>query len=153
MNEERKFLERMATKNGGLLLVDDVLAAAKDKRCVLHKHFEWDDTEAARQYRREQARNLIQKCRVQIATAPDVSIRAFVSLQSDQISGGGYRMTATVLDDAELKAQLLGDIRLTIERWSRKLYLLDSNIVGLIQQLEVSIQDEQNHAEKGRAAA
>jgi len=153
MNEERKVLERMATKNGGLLLVDDVLAAAKDKRCVLHKHFEWDDTEAARQYRREQARNLIQKCRVQIATAPDVSIRAFVSLQSDQISGGGYRMTATVLDDAELKAQLLGDIRLTIERWSRKLYLLDSNIVGLIQQLEVSIQDEQNHAEKGRAAA
>jgi len=153
MNEERKFLERMAAKNGGLLLVDDVLEAAKDKRCVLHKHFEWDDTEAARQYRREQARGLIQKCRVQITTAPDVSIRAFVSLQSDQVSGGGYRMTAAVLDDEQLKAQLLGDIRLTIERWSRKLYLLDSNIVGLIQQLEVSIQNEQNHVEKRRAAA
>jgi len=62
-------------------------------------------------------------------------------------------MTAAVLDDEQLKAQLLGDIRLTIERWSRKLYLLDSNIVGLIQQLEVSIQNEQNHVEKRRAAA
>lgn len=144
MNEERKFLERMAAKNGGLLLVDDVLTAAKDKRCVLHKHFEWDDTEAARQYRREQARNLIQKCRVQIASVPDVSIRAFVSLQSDQVSGGGYRMTAAVLDDEQLKAQLLRDIQLTIERWSRKLYLLDLPTINLIKQLEANTKNEQS---------
>jgi len=136
MKEERKFLESMATRNGGLLLVDDVLKVAKNKNCVLHKHFEWDDTEAASQYRREQARSLIQKCRVQIATVPDVSIRAFVSLLSDQVSGGGYRLTATVLSDDDLKAELLDDIRLTIERWHRKLYLLDSDVAALIEQLD-----------------
>lgn len=152
MREERIFLERMAAKNGGLLLVDDVLAAAKDKRCILHKHFEWDDTEAARQYRREQARSLIQKCRVQIATAPDVSIRAFVSLHSDQVSGGGYRMTAAVLNDDDLKAELLNDIRLTIERWNSKLHLLDSDVVSLIDELDTRIKDKLNNPKNKNAA-
>ena len=152
MKEERKFLERMAAKNGGLLLVDDVLEAAKDKRCVLHKHFEWDDTEAARQYRREQARSLIQKCRVQIASTPDVSIRAFVSLHSDQVSGGGYRMTAAVLNDDDLKAELLNDIRLTIERWNSKLNLLDSDVVSLIDELDTRIKDKLNNPKNKKAA-
>jgi hypothetical protein len=150
MKEERKFLESMAARNDGLLLIDDVLKAAKNKNCVLHRHFEWDDTEAASQYRREQARSLIQKCRVQIAIAPDVSVRAFVSLPSDQVSGGGYRLTAAVLSDDDLRAQLLDDIRLTIERWHRKLYLLDSDVAALIEQLGDKLKTKANTA---RAAA
>jgi len=136
MKEERKFLENMALRNGGLLLVDDVLAAAKDKKCVLHRHFEWDDTEAANQYRREQARGMIQKCKIIITESPDISIRAFVSLSDDQKNGGGYRMTATVLSDDDMKAQLLRDIRTTISRWKRQLHLLDVETLAIINRLE-----------------
>lgn len=139
MKEERKFLENMALRNGGLLLVDDVLAAAKDKKCVLHRHFEWDDTEAANQYRREQARGMIQKCKIIITESPDISIRAFVSLSDDQKNGGGYRMTATVLGDDDMKAQLLHDIQITIGRWKQKLYLLDVETVAIIKRLEQAI--------------
>ena len=60
MNEERKYLEQMARRNNGVLMIDDVLQAAQDEDNILHRHFEWDDTEAAKQFRREQARSLIQ---------------------------------------------------------------------------------------------
>jgi hypothetical protein len=139
MKEERKFLERMALRNGGLLLIDDVLDAAMDRKCVLHKHFEWDDTEAANQYRREQARGMIQKCKIIIAQSPDVSIRAFVSLSDDQKNGGGYRMTAAVLSDDDMKAQLLYDMQVTISRWKQKLHLLDVETASIIDSLEKAI--------------
>jgi hypothetical protein len=139
MKEERKFLERMALRNGGLLLIDDVLSAAEDTECVLHKHFEWDDTEAANQYRREQARGMIQKCSITIAQSPDVSIRAFVSLSDDQKNGGGYRMTAAVLSDEDMKAQLLHDMQLTIGRWKQKLHLLDVETLAIIDRLEKAV--------------
>jgi hypothetical protein len=153
MKEERKFLEQLAVKNNGLLMVDDVLEAAKDEACILHKHFEWDDTEAAAQYRRTQARSLIQKCRVEIAAAPDVSIRAFVSLQSDQASGGGYRMTAHVLGDADMKAQLLDDIHATISRWGQRLHLLDHETVAIIERLEASVKRHASKTQESRVAA
>ena len=53
MNDERKLLEKMARQNGGVLMVDDVLEVARDETNVLHKHFEWDDSEDAKQFRRE----------------------------------------------------------------------------------------------------
>ena len=47
MNIERKFLEQLAKQKGGVLLVDDVIEVAKDPTCILHKHFQWDNTKAA----------------------------------------------------------------------------------------------------------
>jgi hypothetical protein len=140
MNEERKFLEKLALKNNGLLLIDSVLAEAQDEHCILHKHFEWDDTEAAGQYRREQARGLIQKCKIEIAASPEVSIRAFVSLQSDQNLGGGYRLTTHVLSDEDMRGQLLDEMRGTIGRWRQRLYLLDSVTASVVTHLEILLQ-------------
>ena len=39
MNEERKYLEKMARQNGGVLLIDDVIAVAKDETNILHRYF------------------------------------------------------------------------------------------------------------------
>jgi len=44
--EERKLLEKIANKNGGLLMVDDVLDEARNPKSILHKHFQWDDDKA-----------------------------------------------------------------------------------------------------------
>jgi hypothetical protein len=43
---------------------EDVVDVAKDPSHPLHDAFEWDDTEAARQYRLEQARYLIRAVRI-----------------------------------------------------------------------------------------
>ena len=136
MKQEHKFLEKLARQNGGVLLVESVLDAAKDPDCVLHKHFQWDDTKAAESYRKTQARQLIQKCVVTIDKAPNVQIRAFVSLASDQHSGGGYRMTADVLSDDDMKAQLLHDMMMVISRWKRQINLLDHDTVSILDALE-----------------
>ena len=136
MKAERKFLERLAKLNGGMLMVDTVLDAARDPNCILHKHFQWDDTKAAESFRKMQARQLIQKCTVTIEKAPDVQIRAFVSLAPDQHAGGGYRMTADVLSDDDLKAQLLYEMQAVLVKWKKQMNLLDRETIDIINKLE-----------------
>lgn len=136
MNEERKYLEDMARQHNGVLMIDHVLEAAKDEDNILHRHFEWDDSEAAKQYRREQARSLIQKCKIVVLDSTPTQVRAFISLPSDRESGGGYRMVAHVMGDADMKEEFLHDIQLTIARWTKKLHLIDSDIADLIVQLD-----------------
>jgi len=133
---ERKLLERLARNNNGLLLVEHVLDEARKPTSVLHKHFQWDDHKAAEAYRKVQARALIQKCTVTIEKAPDVAIRAFVSLSTDQVDGGGYRMTATVLSDDNLKGQLLHDMQLTLVKWRKQVALLDEETESILNRLE-----------------
>ena len=151
MNEERKLLMQIARRNGGVLKVDDVLDEAKDETSPLHKHFEWDDSTAADKYRRDQARSLIQKCKITLVETEPVSIRAFVSLQSDRDAGGGYRLTSEVVTDERRRQELLHDIQLTIARWTQKMHLLDGDIADLLMQLEDRIKREDG--DEGRAAA
>jgi len=139
MNEERKYLEQMARRNNGVLMIDDVLQAAQDEDNILHRHFEWDDTEAAKQYRREQARTLIQKCKITVLDSTPTHVRAFISLPSDRETGGGYRMVAEVLNDENMKEEFMYDIQLTIARWTKKLHLLDADIANLIVRLDAEI--------------
>lgn len=137
--EERRVLERLAQQNDGLLMVDDVLEEARDPQSILHKHFQWDDDKAAEAYRKQQARQLIQKVTVTIEKAPDVHIRAFVSLSTDQYEKGGYRMTANVLSDDNLKAQLLHDMQLALVKWKKQINLLDSETEEILNRLEIVI--------------
>jgi hypothetical protein len=134
--EERRVLERLARQNNGLLMVDDVLEEARDPQSVLHRHFQWDDDKAAEAYRKQQARQLIQKVTVTIEKAPDVHIRAFVSLSTDQYEGGGYRLTANVLSDDNLKAQLLHDMQLALVKWKKQINLLGNETEDILTRLE-----------------
>lgn len=139
MELEKKLLTKMAKRNGGILKVDDVLEEAKNVNSVLHQHFEWDDSEAAEQYRRQQARALIQRCRIQLVETEPVKIRAFVSLPTDREQGGGYRLTTEVMGDEYLKDEMLRDIRMTIQRWTKKLNLLDQDLADLLLQVEEKV--------------
>ena len=51
-------LELIRIQHGGVLQAEDVIAYAKDPDTALHQEFEWDDNEAAHQYRLEQARRV-----------------------------------------------------------------------------------------------
>ena len=133
---ERKLLTTIARKRGGMLLVDDVLSEAKSADSPLHKHFEWDDSVAAEAHRRYQARALIQKCHITLVESEPTKVRAFVSLQSDRDTGGGYRLTTTVMSDDEMREELMHDMQLTIARWTKQMHLLDSITTDLILQLE-----------------
>lgn len=151
MEIERQVLTKLAQQHNGVLTVDDVLNEAQDEGSPLHRHFEWDDSIAAASFRREQARTLIQRCKITLVQDEPVEIRAFVSLPEDRESGGGYRLTTTVMNNESLRDELLHDIRLTIARWNRKLHLLDSVTADLLMQLDRHI-DRRGDADQ-RAAA
>ncbi len=100
-------LDLVRETHGGLLRAQDVVEFASDPETALHEHFEWDDTEAGRLYREQQARQLI-AVYVKSIPAHNEPIRAYVSLYVDRKRpGGGYRTIEDVMSNEELQAQLL----------------------------------------------
>lgn len=115
-------LEEIQQLGDGLIRPSAVVEYARDPNTLLHSRFTWDDTEAAEQWRLEQARKII---RVHVKmTMPDkldvVSVRAYVSLPSDRKSGRGYRSLATVMDHADLRAELLDTAKRELRAFRRK---------------------------------
>lgn len=136
-------LERLREENGGLLTVAAIVEAAKDEDSPLHKHFDWDDTHAAEKYREWQARALIQKCKITVEHRPDTVVRAYVSVPSDR-KEGGYRAVQDVINDADLKESLLKEMRVRIAYWQKQYYLLDSELLKALKQLEITLQKQQD---------
>lgn len=100
-------LRRLAESKGDLLLPEEVVDAARPPQSVLHGAFIWDDSIAGERYRIEQARALL-RVRVRYETSHGEShvIPAFTSLNRDRFTGG-YRDTRAVLDNAELRREML----------------------------------------------
>lgn len=107
--KQRDEMNALRAKHG-LLKPDAVLRFAENPKTALHKRFTWDDTQAARLWRLEQAQGLITLVKVEIVPGPGrdpVSVRALVSLDEDRLNGGGYRSIETVMSDAGLRAAAL----------------------------------------------
>jgi hypothetical protein len=93
----------------GLLIPQSVVEFASDPSTDLHSRFTWDDTEAAREFRLEQARGVI-RVSVTVIEESKVPLRAYVSLRDDrQRDGGGYRSTVAVLANATLREKMLDE--------------------------------------------
>lgn len=105
--EAEEELRKLAA--AGLVTPEAVLRKAKSSANPLHKHFNWDDTEAARLYRLEQARGLIVRYYVKLkpANGETITVRGLVSLGTDRINGGGYRPIGQVLSDKEMRRELI----------------------------------------------
>jgi hypothetical protein len=112
-------LRRIASSNGGLLLPQDVVDAARPKTSVLHSRFEWDDDKAAESYRLWQARQLI---RVTVEMLPGIAAptEVFVSLTPDRNANRGYRIVTDVLSDAQLRQIMLEDAVAELEVFKTK---------------------------------
>jgi len=109
-------------KEHGLLRAEDVVNFARNEDTALHGEFEWDDSEAAHQYRLAQARKII---RVNVQILPtghdNVVVPVYVSLAQDRDQpGGGYRRLVDVMSDEELRAQLLQQALTDFERVGRR---------------------------------
>lgn len=109
-NEMQAEVLRLTAEAGGVLKPWALVDAAEPEDSPIHDWFEWDDGEAARAWRVEQARQLIQVC-VTVIERPKqepVAVRALVSLPSDRAEGG-YRLMTDVLDDEGMRKEMLAD--------------------------------------------
>lgn len=98
-----------------------VLNAAQDKSSPLHQHFLWDDTQAAKRYRLDQAGLMIRSIKivVQVEGGETVTTRLLVNVEKP---GGErvYRSTPVVLADPDLCAQAINAARDGLRSWRDK---------------------------------
>lgn len=116
-------LERLVDQHGGTVTPQLVIATAAKKKNPLHEYFEWDDTEAAHQYRLEQARKLIRVWVCVLPQKPRRPVRMMVSLTDDR-GKEGYRRLVDVMGDTELREKLIEEAKRDMAYFRRKYALL-----------------------------
>jgi len=87
-----------------------VVEEAQPETSPLHSHFEWDDGEAASNYRLWQARQLIRlNVTVMEPEHRSYKVRSYVSLTADRVGAGGYRLVTDVLANTDMRKCLVRD--------------------------------------------
>lgn len=85
-------ISRIRKERGSFFTPEDVVTESEPEDAVLHPEFEWDDKRAAVEYRKEQARHLVDHVVViEESTPKEEWIRAFVSVRTNE----GPRFTST----------------------------------------------------------
>lgn len=118
-------LHQLADANGGDLTPDIVLDSARPSDSPLHKHFEWDDSVAAEQYRRNQARTLLRAYRLRIVdSAGERTVRYWTNvIREDQHV---YKRTQEVVQIETLRQQRRLAIMRDLNRIRGELATFDS---------------------------
>jgi len=116
-------LVRIEQKNGAIKPAT-VVQEASSPSSPLHSYFTWDDTEAAKKCRLEEARSIIRSVRIIHEDAPDIVVHAFTSVKAtskeSKFSGYGYLSTPAALNKKEYKEQVLNTALSEIEVWKRR---------------------------------
>jgi len=96
-------LEAIAARNGGTLLVDDVIAEAKrNKSGILYKQFNWDLKKAAMEHWRSEARELIRSVKVVFRTQKTtITSVAYVRNPEAESDEQGYVSTISLIGEVE----------------------------------------------------
>lgn len=133
-------LERLRTQRNGRLTPADVLEAAKAKSSPLHKAFEWDDTEAARKFRLEQASYLIRSIEVVVIATKGkaqqpTTVRAFVNVRRDQ--DRSYTSIGHAMSDKDLREQVVAQAWKELQDWRNRYEKLSefSKVFGVIDKM------------------
>lgn len=129
-------LEFLRQQFKGELTPEDVLADAKHDNSPLHSFFEWSDTEAAHQYRLQQARGLIRAV-VAVYTQPDkpaIRTRAYVHI--NEPSAPHYREASHAMSQAKTRKMVLDRAWNELQQW-RKRYADLEEFAGLIKFIDM----------------
>lgn len=96
-----------------------VVDAARDPASPLHAYFEWDDTEAARQHRLGQARQLIRRVKIEV-TVRDVPVEVVRYVRDKDDGADGYRDILKVRDDADIARATIIDEMSRVSKAARR---------------------------------
>ena len=115
-------LTRITMENGGDLRPHLVREAARNRRNVLHRHFEWDNQVAAESFRLDQARELIRMIKAVEITddgQEQYSGMAFVSI-TDPKAGRVYKRLSDVMTNTRLQVRVMDMAVRDLEAWERR---------------------------------
>ena len=123
----------------GTLTPKLVEVAARSKRSPLHKHFEWNNSEAAARFRLAQASALIREVQITI-TVNDalVNTRKWVSISAS--TGRSYQPVMEVLANAPNRQQLLAQALNELRAFKKK-YAILRQLAAVFEQIDAALQD------------
>lgn len=128
-------LERLRTEHGTLTPAI-VLEEAKSEDSPNHHAFTWDDTEAAKLHRINEARRLITSIRILNAPTGRPTT-AYVSVRTPE-KGRSYVPTVEAMSDEELSIRVLAEIRQFIEGIERR-YAHFQEVKALLEPLKKAV--------------
>ena len=109
---------------GGTPTPDQIVDKAQDNSSPIHKYFEWDDTEAARQHRLFQARNIINHLLVEITIDGEKRMtKAFHSvdiMMGDETVDRKYASVEIIVQDKDLKEQVIKRALEEVNAWQAR---------------------------------
>lgn len=119
-NTVGQHLEFLRREFKGELTPVDVVKDARNPNSPLHPFFEWDDSEAAEQYRLQQARGLI---RAVVAVyrsddKPDRKMKAYVHVREP--GANHYRETQSALSQSSTREAVLRRAWEELQQWKRR---------------------------------
>ncbi len=136
-------LDRILSTNGELTALG-VLDDARDPKSTLHSHFTWDDSEAAEAHRLHEARQLIRSVSVIMwdeERGERYSPRKHISVRQGSVRS--YEHVATILSDAELRAQVVKRGLKELESWCRRYQIYDE-LSDAIDTIEKLVEDSED---------
>lgn len=102
-------IEKLTVRRGGHLKPNDIVTAARRKSSPLHNLFEWDESAAATEYRRWQARRVLNSLRVVVEVTPGASPEptvAYYSVQTEEAERA-YVPAQTVVRHEDMRTYAL----------------------------------------------
>lgn len=94
--------------------------AERHKDSELYKCFEWDDEEAGKLYRIDQARRIICSISVEIKEEPKVTQRVYVNIKDKDTNEKTFKNIKEVLENDEEYIQLIDKAKLDLEKCKEK---------------------------------
>jgi len=143
-------LEKIATQHK-MLTAEIVLQHAVKKNSPLHDYFQWDDTQAAHEYRKVQASALIRRIKVEyhVSEEKSVRVRAWHNVQIETVTNhksksevvteteerGAYVSLDEVMSSQNYRQQLMAQCKIDIGAFRRK-YSALSEVASIIAAMD-----------------
>jgi hypothetical protein len=123
----------------GPLTPETVLQHARDKASPLHRHFEWNNSKAAEEYRLQQAAWLLRTVKVRVVVKDTrSSARAFIAVKVDPDEPSPrlqYVSLSAALDNPDWRAQMIEQALRELESFRQK-YAVLSELKTVIVAIE-----------------
>jgi len=131
---------RLIEEKHGTLQPEAVVEEASQETSPLHPYFTWDDSEAARKHRKEEARKLVRSVTIKKVNReePSGTTRAFVHVR-DPEEGDGYQSTDVAMTEADKREQILGRAARDLQRFKDRYQHL-SEFAGFMEEVQQKIE-------------
>lgn len=131
-------LDYIRKRDGGIISPSAVVEFARQPSTHLHNRFDWNNSTAAEKYRLWQARQIISleltvieipkqkgKKVIDLHVKPLPETRAFISLSTERGTEGGYMSIEDILENPNLRVQLLEDAKHELATFRKKYAVLN----------------------------